>query len=146
MGCTGLESLLDFRLMQIFSDSFLRELKQELQRLELQRVELDDRIGRLRAVLSGAASQLSLLDDHRTKGADDGTFKSLVLGIIRQHPGIHTPQITRMIRDRGLGPGGTTDLGHRVYNEIWRMRRKGEVDKVNDGGYIAVRRAGEEEP
>ena len=79
-----------------------------------------------------------LLGESTANGVQTVTFKSVVRGIIVENPGIKTPQITKVVKERRLEPPGNTDLGHRVYNECWRMIKRKEIKRSPDGGYVAI--------
>jgi hypothetical protein len=122
-----------------FSESFMRELRQELDRLEGERRDLDTRINTLRRLLSTAEqpSLLPTVTPAQPRAAPE-TFKECVIAVLREHSGLRTPDITKTLRERGWVPGGGTDLGHRVYNELWRMRNRNQVRNTHDGGWELV--------
>jgi hypothetical protein len=119
-----------------FSESFVREAMQELERLERERQDIDSRIGALRQLIGSSQKRPTLFEGRLAEGTGK-TFKAIVLGIIRENPGITTPLVTKVIKERGLEPGGATDVGHRVYNEIYRMRARNEVLE-HEGGWKAA--------
>lgn len=133
-----------FALMP-FSPAARRELKEELARIEGERVRLGIRANAIRQILEGEEQEqrsLLMLDEPPAPEPlplvavppRPGTFKASVAAVIRERPGIRVPQITGVLRNRGWLPSGTTDLGHRVYNEVWRMLQRNEVRKDETGG------------
>jgi hypothetical protein len=127
-----------------FSESFMREARQELSRLERDRKELDIRIGTLKQLLTpslfdaATTAEANPNGSGRTTHAPKSSFKATVLGVIREHPGIVTPGITKTLKERGVVVGGNTEMGHRVYNEIYRMKNNGEIAE-HQGGWVAVK-------
>jgi hypothetical protein len=117
-------------------------LADELDLIESQRESLALRAQAIRQLLGGDL-QPSLLGDQITNGGESPPavapqpplFKTAVSTVIRERPGIKVPEVTRELRHRKWLPNGRTDLGHRVYNEIWRMLSRGEVRKTANGGY-----------
>jgi hypothetical protein len=63
--------------------------------------------------------------------------KATVLAALRElGPGTKAAAVTKLLERRGYKPGGDTKLSHRVYNELWRAMKAGELRKTDNGGFI----------
>lgn len=119
------------------SENAVRELRAELRSIEEEIRALEASADALRQVL-GEGQQVSLLGEAMLP-ARPSSFKAMVVTVIRENPGIRVPAIKAILKERGWMPDGNTDLGHRVYNEVWRMANKTmEVRKTDAGGYVCV--------
>jgi hypothetical protein len=119
------------------SENAIRELRAELKALEAGIGVMQTRADAIRQVL-GEGRQPSLLGETMLPPTPK-SFKSMVLTVIRENPGIRVSAIRTILSERGWMPAGNTDLGHRVYNEVWRMANKtGEVRKADSGGYVCI--------
>src|SRR5687767_5747050 len=114
----------------------LAELHAELEALQRQRRQFDERIEALQKILhidtKPAEAHVPVTGilpmDMEPKGPP--TVKAVVLGVLRENPGVKAAFITRVLRKRGYKTKGPTRLSHRVYNELWRMWRDGEITKT----------------
>lgn len=128
------------------SQSIVLELRKELARLEGARREIDGNIAAIRQLI-GSGVQTDLLGETGTKqdhgpprtlpqaALEADTFRDIVFSTIEHNPGIKTPEITRLLNAHSLKPQGNTDLGHRVYNECWRMLQQKRIRKTDNGGW-----------
>lgn len=106
-----------------FSDLFKQQLQKEITRIENDQKDSERRLQILK--------QLLLTQDEDCSISQVPTsLRQKVLEIVRQNPGINTSSITAALRDAHVKIGGKSKLGHRVYNELWRMRLAGEVEVV----------------
>ena len=124
------------------SQSTTRELTRELVSLEKDRKKLDDKIAAIKHLLGEAAAiQPHLVETRaatRAQTQPDASLGTTVLQVIRDRPGIKIPDVTKALVHIGFAIGGATPIGHRVYNEVWRLTKRGEVKKTSDGGYVPV--------
>ena len=121
------------------SENAVRELRGELKAVEEGIAALQQRADAIRQVL-GERRQGDLLDAGLP--ARPSSFKAMVLTAIRENPGIRVPAVKAILKERDWIPAGNTDLGHRVYNEIWRMANvTGELRKTDAGGYVCIETA-----
>lgn len=119
------------------SKAVISGLVAEIRALEAQRAQLDERIAAIRTVLAGEGESLEPAKYATVPLAlyAGMTVKAVVTSVLRDLPGAKAADVTRHLRRVGYAPGGDTRLSHRVYNEIWRMQRTGEVVKNPDGGF-----------
>jgi hypothetical protein len=135
-----------------FSPAVLAELHTELERLQKQRLDIDDRIDAIRRVLgdklpgqpSRVPLNVELLEGLIARDAlsqplptpPTPTVKSVVFSVLKERPGVKAAAITKLLKERGFKTNGPTRLSHRVYNELWRMHRDGEITKTPDGRFF----------
>ena len=143
------------------SASAIAELDNELEDLRRQRTRLNERIQALEKILHidrtpetaddgmltvvakivtdpPPSAQLPIRDLGMAPwGAP--TVKSVVLGVLKENPGVKAAAITRILRSRNFRTNGPTRLSHRVYNELWRMARDGEITKTPDGRFFPAK-------
>jgi hypothetical protein len=131
-----------------FSDSFMREARQELVRLEAERTTLDKRIGALRELVGdtaperkASAASLATAQPQGQNVADPPiapmSFKQAVVNVIRMQPGVGVARITQALKDKGVQVGGATALSQRVYNEVYRMKKTGVIAE-HQGGWVVM--------
>jgi hypothetical protein len=111
-----------------------------------QRDHIEDRINAIKKVL-GIESSAVVTRETPTVGVQMAfgkgkSVKTVVKDVLRDNPGARATDVTSFLRQRGYTTGGGTSLSHRVYNEIWRMARDGEVRKNPDGGFTVLQEAG----
>lgn len=131
------------------SASVIAELRGELDSLVAQRDHIEDRINAVKKVL-GIESSAVVTRETPTVGrvkvqmafGKGKSVKTVVKDVLRANPGARAADVTSFLRQRGYTTGGGSSLSHRVYNEIWRMARDGEVRKNPDGGFTILQEAG----
>ena len=121
------------------SQTVIRELRQELDRLQQTRQRLDERISGIQVVLSADSSRLGGGKPPETRGAStrrpqesrghQGSLREAILGILRSTPALDVGGVTQRLRDTGFQVGGTTSLRDRAGNELRRLRIVGVLKK-----------------
>lgn len=134
-----------------FSPAVLAELHAEVESLQKQRLDIDERIDAIRRLLgnklpgqpSGRPARVPLdtnaflaLSEPEPPPLPTQTVKSVVFSVLKERPGVKAAAITKLLRERGYQTNGPTRLSHRVYNELWRMAKDGEVTKTPDGRFF----------
>ena len=68
--------------------------------------------------------------------SDNTGFREAMRKVIREQAGILRKDITAKLKRTGTQVRGRTPLSTRVYNDLWRMEKSGEVQRDSKGGYL----------
>lgn len=137
------------------SESARNELRTELKTLHQVKSAVDDRIKALEAVLTpfdfGQAGLPFLVRFGENGNSDNepeplpipGTtgetgLRASVLALLREYKRpMRAPEIAKILVQRGFSSIGKTPLSVRIYNDLWRVAEKGDVE--NDDGTFSLK-------
>jgi hypothetical protein len=117
--------------------SAVRELDAELQSLERKRQDIDERIAAIQLVLkrTPAAKRGQSVPPRGVAQLNDGGLRAALRKLLSKGP-MAPGQVIKALIEGGYEAPGKTPLPVRVYNELGRMRRDGQVrDRDSEGRY-----------
>jgi hypothetical protein len=121
------------------SPATLQDLTTELKSLEREKQDIDERIHAINLLLRESHTHQQTLPipldepKSRTTTGSDG-LRGMLRGVLAK--GALTPGDTiRAVREAGFAAPGKTPLETRVYNELGRMKKDGQVRRDEKGRY-----------
>lgn len=139
-----------------FSENTTRELRHELVDLKRTRATLDARIIAIQAVLAfderghRTRAKLPPLQQLKKFQANQGSgrrgrarakkvpLRVTVSAVLERTPGLRASEVAAALRDAGLSLGGKSTLYARVSRELYRLTKKGVLQRNESGGYVLV--------
>lgn len=121
------------------SPAVVQELTSELDSLERKKQDIDERIHAINLILRKSptprrAPTLQFEEPSRYTTTSSEGLRGVLRGVLAK--GALTPgDAIRAVRDVGFATSGKTPLETRVYNELGRMKKDGQVRRDSEGRY-----------
>jgi hypothetical protein len=124
------------------STSAIKEIDTELATLHRLQAEINDRIATLEAAKKpfqfGQAAQTPLplraANGHGGRVSETASvspsastnngLRAAIIDVLREEGPKRAPEIAVVLETRGFSAGSTTPLSTRIYNDLWRLRKK----------------------
>lgn len=126
----------------------VKEYRAELAKLEREMASLAQKRADFEEALKNASGLLKRETEHvhpevkppqrRSEGLEGLGMRDAVLKVVSESKGIGPSDVATELEKRGFKYEGTTDLAHRVNNELLRLLKQGRVERVGRGAYKAV--------